>query len=181
MNSSTPAPSPQIREGGTAETVDNSAQPNPASAQASADMPLPSDLRAAFQGGLFFLAFLAALYAAREIVLPVVLAFVLALLMQPPVRMMDRLRVPRVLSALVLIVLLLGTVIAAGTALSGPRLGQPSCRRASPACKSTSAFYARPSKQRATFCTWRKAMSAAKHPRRQPPARPRPRSRMPAS
>ena len=81
---------------------------------------LPSDLRTAFQGGLFFLAVLAALYAAREIVLPVVLAFVLALLLQPPVRMLDRLRVPRVLSAFLLIVLLLGTVIAFGTALAGP-------------------------------------------------------------
>jgi predicted PurR-regulated permease PerM len=84
------------------------------------EMPLPSDLRTALQGGLFFLAFLAALYAAREIVLPVVLAFVLALLLQPPVRMLDRLRVPRVLSAFVLIVVLLGTVVAFGTALSGP-------------------------------------------------------------
>lgn len=83
-------------------------------------MPLPSDLRTVFQGGLFFLALLAALYAAREIVLPIVLAFVLALLLQPPVRMLDRLRVPRVLSALLLIVVLLGTVVGFGTALSGP-------------------------------------------------------------
>ena len=30
-----------------------------------AEMPLPSDLRTVFQGGLFFLALLAALYAAR--------------------------------------------------------------------------------------------------------------------
>src|SRR3984893_3304784 len=81
---------------------------------------LPSDLRTAFQGGLFFLAVLAALYAAREIVLPVVLAFVLALLLQPPVRMLDRLRVPRVLSAFLLIVPLLGPVLPFGTALAGP-------------------------------------------------------------
>ena len=83
-------------------------------------MPLPSDLRTAFQGGLFFLAFLAALYAAREIVLPVVLAFVLALLLQPAVRMLDRLRMPRVLSAFLLIVVLLGMVVGFGTALAGP-------------------------------------------------------------
>ena len=83
-------------------------------------MPLPSDVHTAFQGGLFFLAFLAALYAAREIVLPVVLAFVLALLLQPPVRMLDRLRLPRVLSGFLLIVVLLGAVVVFGTALAGP-------------------------------------------------------------
>jgi predicted PurR-regulated permease PerM len=119
MNSSTRAPSP-TSEGGTAEKVDDSAQPSPASAEAPAEMPLPSDLRTAFQGGLFFLALLAALYAAREIVLPIVLAFVLALLLQPALRLLERLRVPRVLSAFLLIVLLLGMVIAFGTALAGP-------------------------------------------------------------
>lgn len=41
------------------------------------EIPLPSDLRTAFEGGLFLLALLAALYATREIVLPVVLAFIL--------------------------------------------------------------------------------------------------------
>jgi predicted PurR-regulated permease PerM len=119
MNSSTRAPPPASEEG-TAEKVDDLAQPSPASAEASAEMPLPSNLRTAFQGGLFFLAFLAALYAAREIVLPIVLAFVLALLLQPAVRMLDRLRVPRVAGAFLLIVVLLGMVVGFGTALAGP-------------------------------------------------------------
>ena len=119
MNSATRAPS-LTPVAGTAEKVDDSAQPSPASAEAPAEMPLPSDLRTAFHGGLFFLAFLAALYAAREIVLPVVLAFVLALLLQPAVRMLDRLRVPRVLSGFLLIVVLLGMLVGFGTALAGP-------------------------------------------------------------
>ena len=84
------------------------------------EMPLPSDLRSVFQGGLFLLALLAALYAAREIVLPVVLAFILNLLLQPALRMLERLRVPRILGALLLIGLLFGTIVAFGTALSGP-------------------------------------------------------------
>jgi predicted PurR-regulated permease PerM len=119
MKSSTHARSP-TPEGGTAEKVDDSAQPSPASAEAPAEMPLPSDLRTAFEGGLFFLAFLAALYAAREIVLPIVLAFALALLLQPALRMLDRLRVPRVVGAILLIVVLLGMVVGFGTALAGP-------------------------------------------------------------
>jgi predicted PurR-regulated permease PerM len=84
------------------------------------EMPLPTDFHIAFEGGLFLLAFLAALYAAREIILPVVLAFVLRLLLQPAVRMLERFRVPGVLSALLLIVLLLGAVVTLGTALYGP-------------------------------------------------------------
>ena len=84
------------------------------------EMPLPSDLRSVFQGGVFVLTLLAALYAAREIALPVVLAFILDLLLQPAMRMLERLRVPRTLGALLLISLLFGTIVAFGTALSGP-------------------------------------------------------------
>ena len=90
------------------------------SAPEQVEMPLPSDLRTAFEGGLFLLALLAALYATREIVLPVVLAFVLRLVLQPAVRLLERLRVPGVLSALLLIAILLGAVVTLGTALYGP-------------------------------------------------------------
>jgi predicted PurR-regulated permease PerM len=131
MEPSALPPSPVSPVPMSAEKLDNVAEPSPAGNPPASpapdeapaeqvEMPLPSDLRTSFQGGLFFLAFLAALYAARDIVLPVVLAFVLALLLQPPVRMLDRLRLPRVLSAFLLIVVLLGTVVAFGTALSGP-------------------------------------------------------------
>src|SRR3984893_5306852 len=84
------------------------------------EMPLPSDLRVTFLGGLFVLALLAALYAAREIVLPIVLAFILNLLLQPALRILERIHVPRMLGALLLIGLLFGTIVAFGTALSGP-------------------------------------------------------------
>ena len=90
------------------------------SAPDQAEIPLPPDLRTAFEGGLFLLALLAALYATREIALPVVLAFVLRLVLQPAVRLLERLRVPAVLSALLLIALLLGAVVSLGTALYGP-------------------------------------------------------------
>ena len=84
-------------------------------------MPLSSDLRSAFQGGLFVLAFLAALYAAQEIILPVVLAFMLNLLLEPALRMLERrLRVPRMLGALLLIGLVFCTIVGFGTAMSGP-------------------------------------------------------------
>ena len=87
---------------------------------AQVEMPLPSELGTVFLGGLFLLALLAALYASREIVLPVVLAFILHLLLAPALRMLERMRAPRTLAALLLICLLFGALVAAGTALSGP-------------------------------------------------------------
>ena len=108
----------------SAETSPNNRSGTPLGSEGPAgeqvEMPLPSDFSGIFQGGLFLLALLAALYAAREIVLPVVLASILKLLLQPAVRLLERLHVPRILSTLLLISLLFGTIVAFGTALSGP-------------------------------------------------------------
>jgi hypothetical protein len=56
------------------------------------DMPLPSDPKVIFLGGLFILAFLAAAYVASDIVLPLVFAIILKLLLQPASRMLERLQ-----------------------------------------------------------------------------------------
>jgi predicted PurR-regulated permease PerM len=50
------------------------------------EMPLPSDRKVTFLGGLFVLALLAAAYVASEIVLPLVFAITLKLLLQPALR-----------------------------------------------------------------------------------------------
>jgi predicted PurR-regulated permease PerM len=78
------------------------------------------DIRVVFQGGLFMLALLAALYAGREIVLPIVLAIILNLLLQPALRVLERCYLPRMLGALLLIVLLFATIVAFVTGMSGP-------------------------------------------------------------
>jgi predicted PurR-regulated permease PerM len=83
-------------------------------------MPRGADVRGVFQGGLFMLALLAALYAGREIVLPIVLAIILDLLLQPALRLLERLHVPRMLGALLLIAVLFGTIVAFVTGMSGP-------------------------------------------------------------
>src|SRR6516162_11653583 len=70
------------------------------------DMPLPTEPRTIFLGGLFLLAALAALYVASSIVLPVVLAIVLKLLLQPLVRLSDRAGLPHALGALLAILML---------------------------------------------------------------------------
>jgi len=81
---------------------------------------LPSDPRTIFLGGLFVLAAVAALHAASAIVLPILLAFVLKLLLQPAMRLLERLHVPRGIGALLIILLLAGALAAFGTVLSGP-------------------------------------------------------------
>ena len=83
-------------------------------------MPLPTEPRTIFLGGLFLLALLAALYVASPIVLPVVLAIVLKLLLQPLVRLSDRLGVPHGLSAALAILLLALSLAALASGVAGP-------------------------------------------------------------
>jgi predicted PurR-regulated permease PerM len=83
-------------------------------------MPLPSDPKVIFLGGLFALALLATVYVAGEIVLPMAFAITLKLLLQPIMRILERLHVPRLLGALLLILALFGTIVGLGTAISGP-------------------------------------------------------------
>jgi predicted PurR-regulated permease PerM len=52
--------------------------------------------------------------------MPLTFAVVLALLLQPALRLLERLRLPRTLAALLLIFALLGTIVGLGTAVSGP-------------------------------------------------------------
>ena len=83
-------------------------------------MPLPTEPRTFFLGGLFILAVLAVAYVAAEIVLPVVLAIVLKLLLQPLVRATDRLGVPRGIGAVLAIVLFVALLAGLVSALAGP-------------------------------------------------------------
>ena len=89
-------------------------------AEVPEDLPLPSDPKTIFLGGLFVLALLATAYVASEIVLPLVFAIVLKLLLQPALRVLERLHVPRILAALLLILALFGMIVGLGTAISGP-------------------------------------------------------------
>ena len=82
------------------------------------EMPLPSDPKIIFLGGLFGL--LAAVYVAAEIVLPLVLAVVISLLLQPAMRLLERWHVPRLLAALPLMLAVFGTIVGLGAAIAGP-------------------------------------------------------------
>ena len=76
---------------------DQPSEPNAAVTEVAdeTEMPLPSDPRTFFLGGLFALGIFAALYVASSIILPVVFALVLNLLLQPGVGLLGRLHLPR--------------------------------------------------------------------------------------
>ena len=83
-------------------------------------MPLPREPRTVFQGTLCLIAVLACLYIAKDIVLPVMLAIVLKLLLQPFVRLLERARVPKAVGALLALALLLSVFVGLGMLLSTP-------------------------------------------------------------
>jgi predicted PurR-regulated permease PerM len=93
---------------------------NAALTESAVEMPLPSNPQTFFLGGVFALSGLAALYVASSIILPVVLAFVLNLLLQPAVRLLERLRLPRAIGALVAVLLIIGALVGLVAALSVP-------------------------------------------------------------
>jgi predicted PurR-regulated permease PerM len=80
----------------------------------------PPDMRVVLLAGIFVLLLFAALYVTAEIVVPLVFAILLKLLLQPGVRLLDGLRIPQTLAALMMIVLLFGSVGTAGYLLAGP-------------------------------------------------------------
>jgi predicted PurR-regulated permease PerM len=84
------------------------------------DMPLPTDPKTVLLGGLFGLACLAALYVTAEIVLPLILAIVLKLLLQPFVRLLERIHIPRAAGAVLSVLLVLLAFGGTISLLAGP-------------------------------------------------------------
>ena len=84
------------------------------------EMPSARDARTIFLGILCLIAVLACLYVAQDIVVPVVLALVLKLLLQPLVSLLERLHFPRVAGALVALAVLLSVFVGLGMLLSSP-------------------------------------------------------------
>jgi len=85
-----------------------------------AEMPLPQNLQSILLMGIFALLFLFALYFTGEVVLPIIFAIILYLVLQPAMRWAAKLRIPRVVAALVMICVFFGSVGALGFTLSGP-------------------------------------------------------------
>lgn len=88
--------------------------------QETPDLVAPRDVRTIIQVCLLGLTLLAACYVAVEIILPIVLAFVLMLVLQPVMRLFEKLHLPRMIGALAIIIVLFGSFVGLGAALSGP-------------------------------------------------------------
>ncbi len=82
--------------------------------------PLPQDARTVMLTGIFTLMVFYCLYAAAEIIVPLIIAILLKLLLQPAVRVLDRLRLPQPVAALLLILALFACLGVIGYALAGP-------------------------------------------------------------
>jgi len=97
-------------------------EPNvlPTEAVDNIEMPLPSSPQTFFLGSLLALAVLAAVYVASSIILPVMIAFVLQLILQPAVRLLERFSLPRAIGALLAILLVIGALVGFVAALSVP-------------------------------------------------------------
>jgi predicted PurR-regulated permease PerM len=106
----------QLKEGLAPDRLDAG---NPPLAE-RLEMPLAQDPRTIFQGILCAIAVLACLYIAQDIVLPFVLAFVLKLLLQPLVSLLERLYLPRAAGALMAVAVLLSVFVGLGMLLSSP-------------------------------------------------------------
>jgi len=83
-------------------------------------MPLPTDLRTILLLGMFVLMSFYTLYVAREILIPILFAFILNLLLQPAMGALTRLRLPRAIAALLMILVFFGAVGGIGASISSP-------------------------------------------------------------
>src|ERR687890_334447 len=98
----------------------------PRQAEAKADLQdlLPTqralDIRSVSLTGLFVLAIFYTLYFARDFILPILLAWILSSLLAPVVRLFKRVRIPEPLSALFIILALLGILSYGVYSLSDP-------------------------------------------------------------
>ena len=115
----------------TAPAVTKSRESAPPPEDAAAEEAVPAAVATEFsltpaqatfllQSGMFLLAVFVVMYVAKAIILPVILAFVLKLLLNPAFRWLQRLGLPRVLGALLLLVALSATIVGLVAALSGP-------------------------------------------------------------
>lgn len=85
--------------------------------------PLPDDPYLFIQAMLLVLALLVVSYLAAPIILPIVMAFILKMMFQPGMRLLEKFRLPRSISALILIFSVFAIIVAIGAALSGQAAG----------------------------------------------------------
>jgi predicted PurR-regulated permease PerM len=87
------------------------------------EIRLPTDLKAIVLVGIFSLLILYALYITGEILVPVIIAFLLKMVLQPATEMLVALRLPRFMAAILVVGIPLAAVSGLIIYLSGPAAG----------------------------------------------------------
>ena len=87
------------------------------------ELQLPTDLKAIVLVGIFSLLFLYALYITGEILVPVIIAFLLKMVLQPATEMLVACHFPRFFAALLVVGVLLGGVSGLAVFLAEPAAG----------------------------------------------------------
>jgi predicted PurR-regulated permease PerM len=103
-----------------APAIDTGAEAAPVIDSGAEAAPAWPEPRTVYIGGIFFMMLLAGVHMAGNILIPIVLAFLLKLAVQPVQRFMESHRVPRAAAALLVVALLLGGTAALVTIISGP-------------------------------------------------------------
>jgi hypothetical protein len=84
------------------------------------EMPLPRNRQALLLAGIFGLLLIYSLYFARDMAIPVVFAVVLHFALEPVMRSLVRLHIPRVLAGLLVILAFLACIAGFAMTLSAP-------------------------------------------------------------
>lgn len=112
--------SPNLRHFRDPEPAPPPVEPSEAAAEELPPTLASVDPTFAILCGMFLVTALAVLYVAKAIILPVVLAFVLKLRLNPALRFLERWSVPRIIAALLLIVAVCASIFGLVAALAGP-------------------------------------------------------------
>jgi predicted PurR-regulated permease PerM len=102
---------------------DETAPSEPAAEGLDDNLPLPHNAQSLLLTGIFTLLLFGTLYFTGELLLPIIFAFVLHLLLQPAMRALTKLHIPKSVSALFIILVLFGALGALGSTVSGPMAG----------------------------------------------------------
>jgi predicted PurR-regulated permease PerM len=120
-SSATPAPGEEVELGTGGAQEDSPAAPDIAAGEPGrAEFHLPHNYQTVFLAGIFSLMGAYSLYLAREIAIPLVFSIILDFALQPVMRSLTRLHVPRILAGLLLIFGFLACVAGLATTLSAP-------------------------------------------------------------
>ena len=93
---------------------------NPSDGEPQEPIPLPHDPVILLLFGIFSLMVFYTLYFTGEIVIPIIMAFMLYLVLQPSMRLFARIHVPKPLAALVILAVFCGGMTGLGMTLAGP-------------------------------------------------------------